>query len=83
MTSPALMTCREANEFLFDYISGELAWNLREHFEAHISGCQPCLSYLVQYRDTIRLGRVALEEWESGPPQELIRAILSVRQRAS
>jgi len=81
MTDKTSMTCREVDEFLFEYSSGDLRSDERERFEAHVADCGPCLTYLQQYRDAIRLSQEALREPETTPPPELVRAVLAARKR--
>jgi anti-sigma factor RsiW len=78
------MTCREFVEFLMSYIDGDLDADPRRVFEEHMQLCPPCGVYLDTYRDTIRLGKFACKEDESGVPDdvpdELVRAILAARE---
>lgn len=78
------MTCHECAEFLSDYISGELAVEVRATFERHLALCPNCVTYLEQLRVTIRAGQRAFEDSEREPqaeaPEELIRAILAARR---
>lgn len=76
------MTCRECAEFLGDYLSGELALDVRATFERHLTRCSNCETYVEQYRVTIKAGQAACEgELAEDFPDELIRAILAARQR--
>ena len=75
------MTCRECAEFLADYVAGDLATEVRSTFERHLQACPNCLSYLDQYKATIRAGKTAFadDEREAEFPEELVRAILAAR----
>jgi anti-sigma factor RsiW len=78
------MKCRELAEFLYEYVSGDLPAERREHFEFHLSKCKNCHEYLVQYQVTIRAGKIACDEMsdEMGPmPEELIKAVLASRTK--
>ena len=44
------MTCRECAEFLSDYLEGDLAIEVRQVFEGHLSLCPNCVTYLEQFR---------------------------------
>jgi hypothetical protein len=73
-----LLSCREALDFLADYLEGELAPVVRVAFERHLA------RYLESYREAIRLGRLA---WDAaGPaadvPEALVQAILASRGAA-
>lgn len=76
------MTCRECGEFLSDYLAGELPSDVRSTFERHLSLCPNCVTYLEQYRATVRAGQAAFgDDAEADVPEELIRAILASRRR--
>lgn len=75
MTSPTDLTCREMVELMNDYLEGTLAEGERARFEAHISSCDPCTTYLAQVRQTIRLtGRLTEESVPPGVRDELLHA---------
>jgi len=70
VTSPTDLTCREMVELMNDYLEGALA-----RFEAHLSICDPCTTYLAQVRETIRLaGRVTEESLPPAVRDELLQA---------
>lgn len=76
------MKCRECDEFLVDYVAGELAPEVVATFEQHIARCRNCRVYLDQYRATIKAGKTACEavqEAGMAMPEELIQAILRTR----
>ena len=78
------MKCRECDEFLVDYVSGDLAPDVLETFELHLSRCRNCRTYLEQYRLTIEAGKTACQaakEAKIAMPEELIQAILAARPR--
>ncbi|MBY0274036.1 zf-HC2 domain-containing protein [Candidatus Binatia bacterium] len=75
------MTCRELNDFLADYRSGELLPEVRSRFEAHLLRCATCAAYVRSYGETIRLARAAGDDLEqqllpTEAPRELVDAIL-------
>jgi anti-sigma factor RsiW len=76
--------CRELAEFLFEYVSGELAVERREHFELHLGRCRNCHEYLVQYEMTIKAGKVACgelsDELPENIPDDLVKAVLAARK---
>jgi anti-sigma factor RsiW len=82
------MNCREFTEFLHEYLFGDLPAAERAEFEGHLAECPWCVAYLDSYRKTIELERAAYDGPEESPPpadapEELIRAILRARPRAS
>ena len=79
------MTCREFADFIGDYLSGELASDVRMGFERHLRLCGNCRRYLTQYEATIKLGKRAFDDDDAQLPQdvpeELVRAILHARKK--
>jgi anti-sigma factor RsiW len=80
------MTCREFNDFMIDYLSAELAVEVRADFERHLADCPNCLRYLESYEVTVAVSRVAFNSLERElpveVPEELIQAILSAQKQA-
>ena len=77
------MNCRECDEFLVDYVAGELPADVLATFELHLSRCRNCRNYLEQYRATIKAGKTACDIAKQGIqiPEELIKAILAARPK--
>ncbi len=79
------MNCRECTDFLADYVAGELAADARATFDEHLDACPNCRVFLVQYEETIVLGKNAM----TGPdadnvaelPPDLVRAILKALKK--
>lgn len=80
------MTCREAADFVGDYISGDLPAAIRRRFDWHLLTCRNCRRYLATYRATIAAGRAAFSDLDADAdgvvPEDLIRAILEARPPA-
>jgi hypothetical protein len=47
------MTCRDLNDSLEEYSSGELAPEVRRRLEQHLLGCPPCAAYVRSYRRAV------------------------------
>ena len=79
------MKCRECDEFLVDYVAGELPADVLATFELHLSRCRNCRNYLDQYRAIIKAGKTACDIAKQGIqiPEELIQAILAARPKQS
>ena len=82
------MTCRELADFIIDYLDGGLAVDIREKFDRHLTRCPNCRRYIAAYETTVSLGRHAFDERDAtaeatGAPEDLIKAILSSRSRAT
>jgi hypothetical protein len=60
-----------------EYVGDALDPEVHETFEAHITGCHNCHTYLDQYRDTIRAGQLACtDDQVPGLPEDLVQAVL-------
>lgn len=83
--SRPLLTCKQLIDFLDDYVDEALSQDERAEFDRHLALCAPCVAYLESYRETVRLGRSALEpsdeEAPGDVPEGLVRAILAARRR--
>ena len=79
------ITCRELIDFIADYLDGSLSRETRHEFERHLGVCPSCVAYLEGYKQTIKLGKIALhpsDDPASGVvPNGLIRAIRAVRTK--
>jgi anti-sigma factor RsiW len=75
--------CRECDEFLVEYVAGDLPADVLATFELHLSRCRNCRNYLEQYRATIKAGKTACDIARQGieMPEELIKAILAARPK--
>jgi anti-sigma factor RsiW len=81
---PIMLTCREFDEFIVDYLDGRLSRRQRAVFEMHIRLCGACRAYLKAYQRSIRLGQAVFaqadEPLPAEVPEDLVRAILQSRQ---
>ncbi len=79
------MTCRECNESLLHYRSGDLTPDEHARVEAHLAWCSPCLVFLSSYEETIRLAKGAFlhpdETLALIVSEELVQSILAARSR--
>jgi len=75
------MTCQDVADFLVDYVDGDLPAPVRQQFEAHLGVCPACVSYLQQYRDTIRLVAGVSDDLLAAMPEDLVRAIVLSARR--
>ena len=82
-TVPYMMTCRELDGFIVDYLENTLPQ--RQRFDLHLRMCRDCRSYLESYRRAISLGKAAFDDPDEPVPdevpEELVKAIFSVRTR--
>ena len=73
------MTCRDATDFLADYVGGTLTAAVHTTFEYHLERCPNCRTFLAQYRATIQAGCFACDDPRvaAALPEDLIQAILA------
>lgn len=80
-----MITCREFENFVLQYLDGELSRQQSAVFEWHLRMCRECREYLAAYRRTIEIGAAALGpadgELPDDVPEDLIVAILDARER--
>lgn len=82
------ITCREFVDFLMAFLNDELPADERAAFDAHLSVCRACVTYLTGYRDALRLGTQAFAregEIPADVPADLVTAVMRSlrRERAS
>lgn len=79
-----MITCREFEEFVLQYLDGELPQKQVKIFEWHLRICRECREYLAAYKRTIEVGKAALgsadESVPDDVPEDLIRAVLDARK---
>ncbi len=81
-----MLTCKQFDEFMIDYIEGNLPLRQKISCGLHFRMCRNCARFVEQYRRVILLEKNAyLEPDNSIPeeiPEELLKAALShVKQR--
>ncbi len=52
-----MLTCEQVNQFIMDYLEGNLSEQTRKDFETHMERCPQCSPFLEQYRHTIEFVR--------------------------
>ena len=73
------MNCKECTEFIQDYLADELPATQKRVFEGHLELCPPCLTFLDNYRQTLAIGKMCVEDQEEPLPDALLKAILAAR----
>ena len=76
------MTCRDALEFLADYLDGSLPFGRKLSLNLHLSLCRHCRNYLENYKKAIEASRNAYDDKElcEELPEDLVKAILTTRE---
>ena len=79
-----MITCKEFEDFVLQYLDGELSRRQRAVFELHMRLCRECREYLAAYQRTIEIGREAFKSPDEAVPEDvpedLIKAILESRE---
>lgn len=77
------ITCRELLDFLHLYLDGELGADRRAEFDRHLGVCEPCRTYIREYRQAVAAGKAAFvaSDEPADAPEELVEAILRARKR--
>lgn len=82
--SPRMITCREFNDFIFDYIEGNLSKKQTVLFKRHMRVCRSCRNFLKTYLAAYKAKGQILPyddiEVPDTVPQDLIDSILDVRR---
>jgi anti-sigma factor RsiW len=73
--APRHVPCIEFVELVTDYLEGVLPARERRAFEHHLTLCDPCVTYLEQMRETLRLtGALAIEDVPEAGVDDLMAA---------
>jgi anti-sigma factor RsiW len=79
-----MITCREFEDFIMDYLEGSLPVAQSKKFEWHLRICRECRQYLAAYKRTIEIGKAVVgpadESIPADVPEDLIRAVLDSRK---
>ena len=80
-----MITCREFEEFVLNYLDGDLPSKQAKIFEWHLRICRECREYLAAYKRTIEIGKAvfgpANDSIPDDVPEDLIKAVLDARER--
>lgn len=78
-----MISCREFEDFILDYLDDNLPAQQRSRFERHIRICRECQQYLQGYQRTLEISQAAFSAPDAKLPDEvpedLIKAILKAR----
>jgi hypothetical protein len=79
-----MLTCKEFDEFMIDYLDSALP--IRQKFMCwlHLRMCRHCAYFVRQYHQTIALGQKAFDRPDDpvpdSVPEELVKAALAHRE---
>ncbi len=81
---PFMLSCRDFEQFILDFLEGTLPQRDRRLFSVHLKMCRRCRDYVARYKATIALARRAYAEGDDrlpeGIPEELVRAVVTTRR---
>jgi RNA polymerase sigma-70 factor (ECF subfamily) len=74
---PLVISCRQFEEFVMDFIEGSLPPDRRRLFELHLKTCHECRRYLARYQATLAATREVARDPTPPPevPLGLVRAV--------
>lgn len=80
-----MLTCKEFDDFMVDYLEGGLPVWQKYMCWLHVKMCRECAHYVRQYRRVVALGKEAFDnpddEVPDSVPEELIKAALLHKRR--
>lgn len=81
---PLMITCRELEEFIGDFLDGSLPWGQWLVFRIHLLFCRECRDYLNSFTRAMALGKATFEHPDAVVPDEVpedfVRAVLAARR---
>jgi len=78
---PMMISCEEFENFILQYLEGELPPMKRFIFETHMKMCRECRDYLEAYKRTIETAKTAVNQQELPEiPEDLVTAILEAQK---
>ena len=79
-----MITCKEFEDFVLDYVEGDLPAAQRSVFELHMRMCRECREYLAAYQRSIEVGQAILgpgdDPVSTDVPEDLVKAVLEARK---
>lgn len=81
---PGMLTCRELESFMVDYLDGKLRWREALPFRLHVFFCPVCRAYIQAYDRARKLAKGVLplckdDGTAADVPPELVEAIMRRR----
>lgn len=81
--APGMISCREFDDFIVDFLDGNLSPAQQRVFNFHMKICPLCRDYLEAYKLSMELGKRAYRD-DDAPvpddvPEDLVAAVLAAR----
>jgi RNA polymerase sigma-70 factor (ECF subfamily) len=73
---PMMITCRQFENFIMDYLEDSLSARQRRMFELHIRTCRECRDYLAAYHRSREIANATLTTLND-VPADLVKAVIS------
>lgn len=81
---PLMITCVDFEDFIDEYLDGELPERQKMVFELHLKICRECRDYLAAYRRTMEASKLTIQsdqpQFRDTMPDDLIKAIRAARK---
>lgn len=78
---PMMITCRQFEDFIVDYLEGDLPGKDRRSFEIHLRFCRECRDYLDAYKASLDAAKQGLAddlaELPHQVPDDLVDAVVA------
>ncbi len=82
---PLMITCRQFEDFIIDYLEDTLPERQKFVFELHLKVCGECRSYLAAYRRAVEVSAKVENDLKDVPlpevPEDLVKAIVEARRK--
>lgn len=79
-----MLTCKEFDEFMFDYLEGGLPVWQKYLCWLHVKMCRECAYFIQQYQRVVKLEQTAFDSPDAqvpdSVPEELVKAALAYRK---
>lgn len=75
---PKFLTCREFEEFIDDYLEGNLPLINQIKTYLHLLICKDCRDYIEAYRKSIQMGKAFFENRNDRVPYEMPEELVSI-----
>ena len=77
----AELGCQELVELVTEYLEGTLGWRDRRRIAKHLDGCDACVRYIEQMRETLRLlGTVPVDTLSPEAQSTLLAALRDLKR---
>ncbi len=81
---PMMITCRQFEDFIIDYLEGGLTDHQRRLFEIHLKICRECREYLAAYKAGMDAAKQGLSDdaalLPDEVPEDLVAAVIASRE---